>query len=84
LSYKRPALADRELAALCNLSHLTQLDLMGTRNVSYLAVKTLLERSADHLVLLDISYCEQLENALDDLAQLRRTYPRCNIILSHT
>jgi hypothetical protein len=49
-----------------------------------LAVKTLLERSADHLVLLDISYCEQLENALDDLAQLRRTYPRCNIILSHT
>lgn len=76
--------SDREVSALCELEHLRQLDLMGTRNVSCAVVKELLERRSDQLVLLDVSYCEQLESHLEELAQLRRAYPKTNIILSHT
>ena len=38
---------DREVSALCELEHLQQLDLMGTRNVTCAAVKELLERRSD-------------------------------------
>ena len=76
-------ITDSELSALCDLEHLSQLDVMGTRNVSYPAVKNLLER-CDGLVLLDISYCEQLESSVEDLVQLKKDYPRCNVILSHS
>ena len=38
---------DREVSALCELEHLRQLDLMGTRNVSCAVVKELLERRSD-------------------------------------
>ena len=41
------SIVDREVSALCELEHLQQLDLMGTRNVTCAAVKELLERRSD-------------------------------------
>ena len=48
---------DREVSALCELEHLRQLDLMGTRNVSCAVVKELLERRSDQ-GLGEILFCQ--------------------------
>lgn len=72
---------DRELMALSKLSKLSQLDILGNRNVSLAAVSELLA-SLPSLTLLDLSFCEQLGEA--NIAQLMLQYPDVSIKWSFT
>ena len=71
--------SDQELAAMAgNLPHLEQLDVMGTRHVTPSGVKALLN-SAEKLKMLDIGYCELLEDG-DTLKALKSDFPKCQIV----
>jgi len=72
---------DRELAALSHLPKLSQLDILGNRNVSLASVSDLLA-SVPTLTLLDVSFCEQLGEA--NIAQLMLQYPGVSIKWSFT
>jgi len=75
-------LSDRDVNAIrVNLSpNLKKLNIMGTRNVSTGSVVNL-ATDASSLKLLDIGYCEQLEDT-SFLSQLRHILPRCHIVSS--
>ena len=64
---------DRELAALAKLVNLEQLDILGNRNVSFAAVRNLIESLHNTLKMLDISFCNQLEESnIAELVQLHQ------------
>ena len=69
---------DADVNALCELEGLRQLDIMGTRHVTFAAVERLLSKCGK-LSLLDIGYCEQMEDPFELLA-LRRRFPACHIV----
>ena len=74
--------SDREISAI--QEHLTELEffsIMGTRNVSASAIENLAKCLPSSLQLLDIGYCEQLEEQ-DFLAQLKLLIPNCHIVTS--
>ena len=75
-------LSDRDVNAVrANLSRtLRKLNIMGTRNVSAASVVSL-ATDAGSLKLLDIGYCEQLEDP-SFLTQLRNILPGCHIVSS--
>ena len=76
-------LSDRDVNAIrANLAPgLKKLSIMGTRNVSAGSVIHLARDAAKSLKLLDIGYCEQLEDALF-LHQLKDILPDCHIVSS--
>lgn len=72
-------LSDQDVLAMAqNLTRLQQLDIVGTRHVTFVSIRMLLE-SAHALELLDIEFCEELEDG-DALQSLRHKYPSCRII----
>ena len=73
--------ADREILAIQDyLPELTYLSIMGTRNVSANAIENLAKFSPE-LLLLDIGYCEQLEDQ-EFLTRLMYLLPDCHIVSS--
>ena len=76
-------LSDRDVNAIrVNLSSgLQKLNIMGTRNVSAGSVIHLARDSSKSLKLLDIGYCEQLEDP-GFLSQLKDIIPNCLIVSS--
>ena len=71
--------SDRDVLAIVrNLKNIQQLDIMGTRHVSMESIKTLLQ-SASNLTLLEITYCERLEDT-EDLRNIKKSAPNCHII----
>jgi len=77
-------LSDRDMAAFReNLSDtLQQLNIMGTRNVSAESVLSLAQ-TLTVIRLLDIGYCEQLEDDPQFLAQLKSKLPTgCHVVSS--
>lgn len=74
--------SDAELIAIGQqLENLTQLDIMGSRFVTFAGVDTLLTK-CQNLQLLELSYCEALTDSLA-LSQLKANYPNCCIVYSH-
>ena len=75
-------LASREVVAAADAmaSGLRQLDIMGTRHVGKSAVEYLLA-SCPNMELLDVGYCEQLEDPVW-LRELKEAHPECNIVNS--
>ncbi|TRY63872.1 hypothetical protein TCAL_00886 [Tigriopus californicus] len=72
---------DRDILAMAaKLPRLEQLDIMGTKNVGVGAIRTLL-RDCSRLSLLDVSYCELLEDPLF-LNELKTFYPACHFVSS--
>ena len=72
---------DRELVAMSHLPKLSQLDILGNRNVSLAAVADLLA-NVPTLTLLDVSFCEQLGEG--NIAQLMLQYSEVSIKWSFT
>lgn len=71
--------SDRDLLEIsAKLTKLQHLDILGTRLVSPNAIRTLLEQQHS-MKLLDIGYCEQLEDG-DVIEALKRDFPHCLII----
>ncbi len=71
--------SDRDLRSMGQqLPDLRQLDLMGTRHVTVKAVEALLTQCTK-LELLDIGYCDHLDNP-ETITALRTAYPKCHII----
>ena len=75
-------LSDRDINAVREnlFATLSKLNIMGTRNISTSSVISL-AREATNLKLLDIGYCEQLEDG-QFLAQLKALVPDCHIVSS--
>ena len=75
-------LSDRDVNAIrVNLGPgLRKLNIMGTRNVSAASVLSL-ATDASSLKLLDIGYCEQLEDP-SFLSQLKNILPGCHTVSS--
>ena len=75
-------LSDRDINAVREnlFATLSKLNIMGTRNISTGSVISL-AREATNLKLLDIGYCEQLEDG-QFLAQLKALVPDCHIVSS--
>ena len=75
-------LGNREVLAAADTmtATLRQLDVTGTRHVGRAAVTYLLGR-CEALELLDVGYCEQLEDP-EWLRETRETHPRCRIVNS--
>ena len=57
---------------------LQQLDLLGSRNITYLALETVVTSCLD-LILLDVSYCNKV--SIEDVAHLQTVAP--NISIKH-
>ena len=73
--------ADAELTAMSeNLTSLEQLSIMGTRNVTKVAVLSMAQ-ALTSLKLLDVGYCEQLEDQTF-MAELHSTLPNCHLVTS--
>ena len=71
--------SDRDILEIAaNLTNLKQFDIMGTRLVTFQSVDELLQRCPD-IELLDISYCEQLEDK-ERVGELLDKYPDCHIL----
>ena len=73
--------SDRDILAIQEyLPELEYLNIMGTRNVSANSVENL-AKCFPELLLLDIGYCEQLEDQ-NYLSKLKRILPNCHIVSS--
>ena len=73
--------SDRDILAIQEyLPELEYLNIMGTRNVSANSIENLV-KSFPELMLLDIGYCEQLEDQ-NYLSKLKRILPNCHIVSS--
>ena len=74
--------SDREILAIQDsLSELRYLNIMGTRNVSTNAIEDLAKTLTDQILLLDIGYCEQLEDQ-EFLSRLMYIIPNCHVVSS--
>jgi F-box/leucine-rich repeat protein 4 len=74
--------SDREILAIQDsLTELRYLNIMGTRNVSTNAIEDLAKTLTDQILLLDIGYCEQLEDQ-EFLSRLMYILPNCHVVSS--
>lgn len=71
---------DRDIKDMKELQLLEQLDIMGTRHVTFEAVKELLTQ-LPNLKLLDVTYCDQIETS-DNISQLKNMFPECHFVHS--
>ena len=73
--------SDREITAIQEfLPDIQYVSIMGTRNVSSTAIENL-SKCVTNLLLLDIGYCQQLEDQ-EFLARIKSSIPNCHIVTS--
>ena len=73
--------SDREITAIQEfLPDIQYLSIMGTRNVSSTSIENL-SKCVTNLLLLDIGYCQQLEDQ-EFLTRIKSSIPNCHIVTS--
>ena len=73
--------SDREITAIQEfLPDIQYLSIMGTRNVSSTSIENL-SKCVTNLLLLDIGYCQQLEDQ-EFLTRIKSCIPNCHIVTS--
>ena len=73
--------SDREITAIQEfLPDIQYVSIMGTRNVSSTSVENL-SKCVTNLLLLDIGYCQQLEDQ-EFLTRIKSCIPSCHIVTS--